>query len=345
VEFAGENAFSGTPNHFRITWHYNSALNGCRNILPYLEEVIIPNHITGIPADAFKNAGFLSIVRFAGLNNNILQSIGDRVFENTRISEIDIPSSVRTIGQYAFNDTPLWNNTAANSIVYADRWAVGVNGTAFELNLKNDTIGIADSAFRNQMWRRDIVIPYNVKYIGYFAFFHVPLRTISIKRPSSSGITTLSNNAITASGFVSNALRIYVPCQASAAAYIAAPNWSAFWQIIQAGTAAGDFTVNIFDNTWGIPGCIEIFFMMPAPIEIPVLFDIEVWAGWGSMRIGSTQIMLEPDTMTTVNLGGINVSVMYFSHSGHVLAHTCCCNGIGLLISAYVRPADLPPWR
>ncbi len=96
------------------------------------------------------------------------------------LESISIPESVTRIRQVAFYGTGIWNKTDDNSVVYADKWAVGYKGTlllSWQTTLRLDTVGISDlafsSAFHNEpfdWYFSEITIPESVKYIGYMAF-------------------------------------------------------------------------------------------------------------------------------------------------------------------------------
>lgn len=69
---------------------------GCK----ILETITIPKKVKEIQTDAFNGCGGLKSVTFEP--GSELETIGDVAFQDTAISEISIPASVKTIGSYVF---------------------------------------------------------------------------------------------------------------------------------------------------------------------------------------------------------------------------------------------------
>lgn len=89
------------------------------------------------------------------------------------LADIEIPDSVTSIGSDAFSGTGIWNNTAKNNVVYADRWAVGYKGeksTVTNIVLRADTVGIGSAAFSYCESLVRLEIPKSVTNIGVEAF-------------------------------------------------------------------------------------------------------------------------------------------------------------------------------
>ena len=84
-----------------------------------------------------------------------------------------IPSTVTSIGTYAFRNTKLWRTPDDNGIVYAGNWAVGYSGNVSgDISLRADTRGISDYAFYNCSALRSITGLAGVRYIGRAAFYN-----------------------------------------------------------------------------------------------------------------------------------------------------------------------------
>jgi hypothetical protein len=132
--------------------------------------------------------------------------IGDYAFADCDgLTSIVIPNSVTHIGSYAFYNTEIWNNTPNNSVVYADKWAVGYTDTlSGSLSLKTDTVGIGDSAFYDCYGLTSIEIPIGVTFVGSYAFYgcsdltsiEIPTGVISIKSYTFYGCSVLTNIVI-----------------------------------------------------------------------------------------------------------------------------------------------------
>ena len=83
------------------------------------------------------------------------------------LKKITLPDSVTVIKATAFNGcTGLADE---NGILYAGKWVVGIEKSAKNAIIKDDTIGFADSAFANSAIE-SLTIPDEIKYIGTNAF-------------------------------------------------------------------------------------------------------------------------------------------------------------------------------
>ena len=107
--------------------------------------VVIPASVTNIAANAFSGC--------------------------TGLESVIISTSVTNIGENAFFNTAIWNNSMNNSVVYADKWAVGYKGTlSLNTSLLPNTIGISSFAFLNCIEIANITIPASVTSVGNNAF-------------------------------------------------------------------------------------------------------------------------------------------------------------------------------
>ena len=105
---------------------------------------------------------------------NSVSSIGARAFYGcSDLTSITIPNSVTNIGSYAFNDTE-WYNNQPNGLVYAGNFAYRYKGTMpnnTSITIKDGTVGIAGSAFRDCSGLTSITIPNSVTSIENNAFY------------------------------------------------------------------------------------------------------------------------------------------------------------------------------
>ena len=157
VTSIGYSAFSGCTN-LSISWNYNqtllSNLSPSSGFAERLKTIIIPNGLSSITIpDGVTTIG-----------TDMLQ--GNR----TGLTNVTIPNSVVRIGENAFHNTGIWNNTPNNSVVYADKWAVGFKGVMpSNLTFKPNTAGISDKAFYGYGMTA-VTVPESVKIIGFGAF-------------------------------------------------------------------------------------------------------------------------------------------------------------------------------
>ena len=88
----------------------------------FVEELTIEEGVTHIGAEAF--------------------------FEFEKLSTINVPNSLTSIGQYAFDDTPWYNNHPDGEVVYVGNWVYGLKGLeGADVVLREGTVGHAASAF------------------------------------------------------------------------------------------------------------------------------------------------------------------------------------------------------
>ena len=92
--------------------------NGCTK----LKSVSLPDALTSVPTNAFQ--GCSSLERVGISENSKLQSIGSGAFANSTLTQIYIPKGVTSIGQGAFNRTPI--TVFDMSDVLADHMTVGL---------------------------------------------------------------------------------------------------------------------------------------------------------------------------------------------------------------------------
>ena len=104
-----------------------------------------------------------------------LVSIDDYAFYDcTKLSEMDLPSSLTCIGTYAYANTKIYKD-AKSGVIYVDDWAVGIVPGLLNTNIiiKEPTRGIADYAFFLEQVLFSIEIADTVEYIGRGAFLGI----------------------------------------------------------------------------------------------------------------------------------------------------------------------------
>ena len=169
-------------------------------------DVVIPSEINGkkvvaIANDAFTSSGVTPTnisntkkVSVSYLNNNkkdvatiplsripveglgitsvvipsTVKSIGESAFENNQLTEVTIPSSVTSIGSYAFENNQITEVVIPSSVTSIGRSAFSSNQLT-SLTLLDGITSIGDFAFENNQLT-EVVIPSSVTSIGRSAF-------------------------------------------------------------------------------------------------------------------------------------------------------------------------------
>jgi len=85
------------------------------------------------------------------------------------LEEIFLPDSIEHIAHRAFLYTALWDNPVGG-IVYAGNWAVGTSDNSNVIELRNNTVGIADQAFMGANHSAISSWGDSIRYIGAQAF-------------------------------------------------------------------------------------------------------------------------------------------------------------------------------
>lgn len=110
--------------------------------------VIIGANVTRIPSYMFYASDYSRINRVVFESNSTCESIGYRAFDTCPLTEIELPNSILSIGESAFN-----NCTQLESVI-----------------LSNNLTTIADFAFSNCVKLESIIIPISVTNMGSYVF-------------------------------------------------------------------------------------------------------------------------------------------------------------------------------
>ncbi len=195
------------------------AFKDCENVT----SITIPNTVTSIGYSAFTNCSNLTRIvvlednpnyssqdgilynnqktQFIHIPNNIggtvtipsgVTSIDYGAFEDCdSLTSITIPDSVTSIGEDAFYNCSKVIQKE-NGVSYVDKWVVDCDDTVTEVILREDTKGIANSAFSGNDNLTSITIPDSVTSIGRGAFYDCnSLTSVTI----GNGVTSIGQYA------------------------------------------------------------------------------------------------------------------------------------------------------
>jgi hypothetical protein len=152
--------------------------------------ITIPNTIKSIAKNAFTQCSNLKVVDFE--DDSTISIIGERAFNScSGLISIAIPESVTQIKVGAF-DGCSGIIQSEDEIVYVDKWAIGSSTSIVTANLREDTIGIADSSFNGRSKLTSVNIPEGVTSIGTNAFYKCSkLESVNIPE----GVTSIGSSA------------------------------------------------------------------------------------------------------------------------------------------------------
>ena len=127
-----------------------------------LTSIDLPDEITEINEYTFYLCGLTSIIipsKVTTINNRAFFYCND-------LSSIELPESLEVIEPNAFGETDYVNNAPDNSIIYLDRWAIGIKGMVPNLLFLPDTIGITSAVTNSYI--KSIYLPKGLKGLQYF---------------------------------------------------------------------------------------------------------------------------------------------------------------------------------
>ena len=144
---------------------FNKRINGWEN----LKTVIIPEGVTVIGEQAFMNCVNLTKVVIP----DTVTEISYQAFAGcTRLVDIKLPDGVTRMGANSFDGAACYENQSDGD-TYIGKYYYGYKGTMPDnanINIKDGTTGICDSAFKNCAGLTNVTIPNSVRNIGSDTF-------------------------------------------------------------------------------------------------------------------------------------------------------------------------------
>ena len=207
VTSIGNNAFYYCPGLTSVTIgnSVTSIGNNAFYYCPGLTSITIPNSVTSIGYNAFSNCSGLKKVivkdiaawcgiKFNGYDSNPLY-YARHIYsdEDTEITNLIIPNSATSIGNYAFEGcSGLTSVTIPNSVTSIGNYAFeGCSGLT-SVTIPNSVTSIGDGAFMNCSGLTSVTIPNSVTSIGNYAFSYCSgLTSVTI----SNSVTSIGNYA------------------------------------------------------------------------------------------------------------------------------------------------------
>lgn len=156
-----------------VRYIYDNAFIACTN----LTDVNLGNGLEAIGPYAFAGLENLQTIYIP----DSVKTLGEGAFSTcTKLKNITLGSGIEMIDVGAFYGTGIWENPADNE-VYAGKWFLGLkDDTATALNLREDTVGIANYALAGNEVLEQINLPDSVKIIGNMAFAEANFSSITL---------------------------------------------------------------------------------------------------------------------------------------------------------------------
>ncbi len=152
---------------------YTKILASAFEGLPGVGSFVVPSSVTTIDIDAFKNSDLTQITLNEGL-----QTIGSRAFMNTKLSSVQIPSTVTKLGDTFNGDSVFENCTNLQTLTFAENSSLTIIGT---------------SAFKNCAKLESVHIPKSVTTLGGSAFENcTSLNSLTFETDSALSIISSS---------------------------------------------------------------------------------------------------------------------------------------------------------
>ncbi len=163
-------------------WHYGSTNNETYNLQTY--SYYVPTKLTTVnitDADKIETAAF----------NNC-----------KNITKITLNDGVTSIGDYAFQSNPWYNNLTDEFETVGDNVLIKYNGTKSSVTIPDTVKHIGGGVFKNNSKISEVILPNELLSIGDNAFNGTALSTVTIPR----SVTKIGTNA-----FPSCNLKVYQP--------------------------------------------------------------------------------------------------------------------------------------
>ena len=175
-------------NTYVVTQIGTNAFKSCEAIT----SVTFAKTLITISPYAFAYCTNLAAINFVPNNEGALETMGMYAFYKTAVTEVNIPSSVKTLGGAAFGSCEkLTTVSLPNSLTFFDT-SVFTSCTSLKtVNIPTNIEEIPVGSFSNCTSLKSVTIPNNIKTIGAAAFRNAGLTSITIP----NGVTKLGTEA------------------------------------------------------------------------------------------------------------------------------------------------------
>ena len=128
-----------------------------------IKELVIESGVASICDGAFAGCTALETLSLP----DSLRAIGEKAFSGCeKLAAVSLPAGVERIGENAFADTKFAADNTKNGLLYAGKWLLHADSAITVVDLKDDTVGIADRAFAGCTKFKTLSLPDDIQFIG-----------------------------------------------------------------------------------------------------------------------------------------------------------------------------------
>lgn len=149
------------------------------NMLYDIKKLVVPDSLVVIGKEAFNNCGKLSELNIGSGSN--LAVIKDRAFSNSKITSLNLPDTLQTIGDYAVYHTAIKTLFLPESTIYVGQGAFSSCYDLTDVTISGNLKTIEDETFERCMNLKTVNIANGVESVGNKAFYECSaLQSINI---------------------------------------------------------------------------------------------------------------------------------------------------------------------
>lgn len=128
-----------------------------------IRALVVESGVASICDGAFAGCTALETVSLP----DSLRAIGEKAFSGCeKLATVSLPNGVERIGENAFAGTGFAADNTKNGLLYAGKWLLHADSAITMVDLKSDTVGIADRAFAGCTKFKTLLLPDSIQFVG-----------------------------------------------------------------------------------------------------------------------------------------------------------------------------------
>jgi len=236
-------------------------------------------------------------------------SVGSAALQNKSLTgSLTIPSSVTSIGQYAFQSNMLTSVSIPSSVTSIGAYAFNTNSLT-SVSIPNSVTTIFGSTFRNNKLT-SVSIPSSVRTINANAFQTNKLTSVSIPSSVTSiGNSAFSSNLLTSVSFAGNAPTF--------GTFVFSSNWGLMQvDVLASATGWGSTWSSVWVNVNGVPGAPTISSFTAGNGEATVVFTAPSTTGGSAITDYVVEYKATSDSSWTTLSHDVSASTLSYTITG-----------------------------